>query len=1192
MRNPGRGAVGAITLSELLFNLKRVAPWLLVALFSGNALLWWSAGPASHYGWAVNSDYYIARMCGGFTFLTVPFFIALMMGDPVIRDYRYEVAPLLFSKPISRGEYLLGKFFGNLFALMACSASFVLTQFLLQHFTLSGVNVLPWRVFPYLKHFFMIVVISSLPLAAFCFMAGTLTRSVKLVYGLVIALYVVYIATMATLVGRFRLTWIKLIDPLMFDRVNEMTKNLRPAELNQIVISYTGEILFNRLFTLAVAASLLLVLYLRFSMSERARKSSETGVLGLAVKTERLYDEGPSSHQALLSTDARSAVNREGGSNQTIAIPRVSISPGGVGTRAAQFAAAVGAEFRLLAYERGLIILVPLLIFLCSLDLHSFGPAYGSPLVPLSSGYAANSVRPLLILLCGVIIFYTGEMIHRDRELRVEAAIWSKPVPDWVLLLSKFAAILLLALGLVLLVGLTAIILQLFRGSTVDLFPYLIIYTVILLPTLVFMTGAAVTLNVLLRDKYIAHAVGIAASVGLFYLLSQGHNNWLWNPVLYGLWTYSDMSGLEPYRTGLLLHRIYWLAFTVAGLALAHYFFRRNPVRRRANASRAAVAAAAVIVAVVAGFAIKREINRGEQREWWPGVLARYEKQFAEIYRDAPQPEWSRVDLRVELDPLRSAFFARASFELVNRGKQPVKTILVLLNPNLEWQKLEIEGARIEGVRSAPLAYELARVYQLAAELEPGAKTTLRAEWTGVVPQGLLASSSSYATFVLPGGTYLGSPDITWLPVIGYMPWVEIADEQIRKKHGLEARASLPDLKDAKFVPSLTTNNNLPFDIRIEITVPDGYTALSSGRLVETRDLADRRTFVYESDHPLNRFPVLAAPYAVRRRDDFAVYFHAGHHYNVERFLDLMETARNVYERDYGRLPLRDLSIAEFPGLASFAMSHAGVMAFSEGESFLSREVDGYVNSNCLIVAHELAHQWFGVMVTPGRSKGAGVLSEGLAQYSAGALIAEKLGERAAIDFRKHEEATYFSRRAVEGEPPLAMVDESHPSQGVIIYQKAGLVFHMLERLIGREKMNAALKEYVSQFGWRETHPTIHDLIRIFKRQTPAAALDWFYDQWFYGLTSPDCEITSATMRQDGRDYLVEFTASNAGEGKMPVMIEAADDNQKTSSVSVVVENGRETRGVIRCSFKPRRVVLDPAHDVIDSSRANNLHTF
>ena len=55
---------------------------------------------------ATNSEFYIGRNFDGFTFITgLPLFIAMMMCDPVVRDFRIGVDPLIFSKPVLRLGY-------------------------------------------------------------------------------------------------------------------------------------------------------------------------------------------------------------------------------------------------------------------------------------------------------------------------------------------------------------------------------------------------------------------------------------------------------------------------------------------------------------------------------------------------------------------------------------------------------------------------------------------------------------------------------------------------------------------------------------------------------------------------------------------------------------------------------------------------------------------------------------------------------------------------------------------------------------------------------------------------------------------------------------------------------------------------------------------------------------------------------
>ena len=195
MRNPFQTPFAAVFWNEVLINTKRVAPYALMILFSANCILWWGWGPAVQRGWATNSDFYIARNIGGFSaILGLPIFTAIMMGDVVVRDFRLGVHPLIFSTPVGRGSYLLGKFFGNFFVLVCCQSAFVITFCLLQWVPFPRMVKLPVQFIPYFKHFFFILVISHLFVAAFYFAAGTITRNAKIVYGLAACFYPTYIA--------------------------------------------------------------------------------------------------------------------------------------------------------------------------------------------------------------------------------------------------------------------------------------------------------------------------------------------------------------------------------------------------------------------------------------------------------------------------------------------------------------------------------------------------------------------------------------------------------------------------------------------------------------------------------------------------------------------------------------------------------------------------------------------------------------------------------------------------------------------------------------------------------------------------------------------------------------------------------------------------------------------------------------
>jgi hypothetical protein len=91
-----------------------------------------------------------------------------------------------------------------------------------------------------------------------------------------------------------------------------------------------------------------------------------------------------------------------------------------------------------------------------------------------------------------------------------------------------------------------------------------------------------------------------------------------------------------------------------------------------------------------------------------------------------------------------------------------------------------------------------------------------------------------------------------------------------------------------------------------------------------------------------------------------------------------------------------------------------------------------------------------------------------------------------------------------------------------------------------------------------------------------------------------DFAITAASLRREGHEYVVEFTAVNSGEGQTRVTVEApagvetSGERLQSEGVQLLVENGKETRGIIRTQFEPKRLVIDRLFQVIDLDRSNN----
>jgi len=553
----------AVFVNEVLLSTKRVAPYVLIVLFAANKVLWWGWGPAVARGWATNSDFYLVHNFIGFCFvLGLPIFTGIIMGDPVVRDFRLDVDPLIFSKPIGRGAYILGKFFGNFFVLVVCQSAFAVTAFLLQWVPFSGMVVLPVRVVPFVKHFLIIVVISHLMLAAVYFAAGTLTRNAKVVYVIAALFYPVYVAFELLVIKNLPIIFRTLFDPLGFNthRLQAMSFWDQTAEfLNQYVVTYELTAIVNRVSMVVIAAFLLFIVYRRFSIAPLTEKSHFTSVK-LSTPIERVAYAAPSGE--FLDSRVYELTERD-----RIPIPKVT-STREPASRFFKLLAAIGTEFRLLRAERSLLVLATLVILLSIVNLppHSMVPE-----ISYSVMFATNAANTLLVLLTGLIVFYTGEAMHRERELKVDPIVWTTPVSNSVLLLSKYSAMVSLTFVLIAVVSLISVVAQILRGHSLDIGAYVIVQGMVLVPGILFITAFVVALNVLLRNKYVAYVVAVGTGAGLVYFYNLGYTHWLYNPLLYRIWTYPDLTT----RT-MLFNRLYCLGLAAVCLVLAHLFFERK----------------------------------------------------------------------------------------------------------------------------------------------------------------------------------------------------------------------------------------------------------------------------------------------------------------------------------------------------------------------------------------------------------------------------------------------------------------------------------------------------------------------------------------------------------------------------------------------------------------------------------------
>jgi hypothetical protein len=224
----------------------------------------------------------------------------------------------------------------------------------------------------------------------------------------------------------------------------------------------------------------------------------------------------------------------------------------------------------------------------------------------------------------------------------------------------------------------------------------------------------------------------------------------------------------------------------------------------------------------------------------------------------------------------------------------------------------------------------------------------------------------------------------------------------------------------------------------------------------------------------------------------------------------------------FGPPPLKTLTVSPIPG--TFGQGFPGLVYLST-LSYLdprdrppeARNATLQTFFSDLMVAHEVAHQWWGNIVTP-KSYQDQWLVEALANYSALLWLEKKKGPKALeevlADFQADLLKTGQDSQTVESAGPLTWgyrLEASNTSEAyrVITYEKGAWVLHMLRKRLGNERFLKVLAELRRQYQFRGAGTA--DLLDLVKKSVPPGvtpeSMDTFFDNWVYSTGIPTLRV-------------------------------------------------------------------------------------
>lgn len=375
--------------------------------------------------------------------------------------------------------------------------------------------------------------------------------------------------------------------------------------------------------------------------------------------------------------------------------------------------------------------------------------------------------------------------------------------------------------------------------------------------------------------------------------------------------------------------------------------------------------------------------------------------------------------------------------------------------------------------------------------------------------------------------------------------------DQAQKRHEVWSQGQDEDVK--YWIPTFDYPNQKATS-EIIARVPKGFTAIANGALVARQEQGELVQYHYRLGTPHVTYlislvvgeyeeikaegprglPVLY--YGQKgRREDIAKTLEA-----TPRMITAFEKKTGVaypYEK-YSQVFVQDFIFGGMENTSATTLTDTGLL---DDRMRVDYNID-------LLVAHELAHQWFGDLVTC-RDWSHGWLNEGFATFLERVWLECDTG-RYGSDYGALEEARYNTRmdlleyleedaqayrRPIVSNVYVEPIDlfDRH------LYQKGGLVLTLLREQLGAEQFWKSVKAYLTRHRGGSVETL--DLIRAIE-ETTGRNMRRFFDQWVYSGGHPELEIS------------YQFTASDTAPGKGSGRVELTVEQKQTRGREALIE--------------------------------------
>ena len=371
------------------------------------------------------------------------------------------------------------------------------------------------------------------------------------------------------------------------------------------------------------------------------------------------------------------------------------------------------------------------------------------------------------------------------------------------------------------------------------------------------------------------------------------------------------------------------------------------------------------------------------------------------------------------------------------------------------------------------------------------------------------------------------------------------------------------------------------FTSTITITVPAHMVVIGSGKeqtggaTAKKTAIANSKAFTFVWDKPSFPGTIVAGTFQEFKSDeaglDLHVFFKPSHKDFGAEYATTAVKEFTFFVTQYGNAPSTRLNVVELPDDTVPSAWAPGIAALA------SRGISEKVNYRLL--ANTIAHQWWGVSVSPA-TKDDWWIADGFSRYSEARYVESAAGSAGLEEMVKDMSVGALAYDSV----PLSSagkLDFFSPEFQSVVTDKGGMILHMLRWVLGESKYLKAMREFATKFAGK---PASTDDFSALVEKIHGGKLTWFFSQWMDSTGAPEFK-TKYTIYRLGSNKgfrVVGAVQQDLDLFRMPVDLKI-DTDGKTEEKRIEVV-GTNSPFTIETFGRPRRIVVDPDNRVLTNS--------